>query len=200
MYIVSIDIGIINLGLVGAYVDNTTFKIEKIDIVRKIDITILRHLKVHARECKLYHSNEICDRVDHFLQEYKHIFDAADIVLLERQPPGGIQHVEQLLMRALRKKTILVAPTSLHKWMNINDLDYDARKVRTVRRAEPHLSSFHEWTLWDRKHDMADAFCILEFYLSEERIKFRPRATKKLPQSALGNTFALLDTFKFIGK
>jgi hypothetical protein len=131
-----------------------------------IDITTLAHDTISRSECKLYHSRDACDRVDHFVQNHQDMLDAAEVILIERQPLGGLMHVEQLLYSRYRDKAILCSPNSLHKWMGINILDYDHRKEETVLRAHSYLCQLPHYEKEERKHDMADAACLLMHYCS----------------------------------
>ena len=119
MKILSIDVGIINLGYVFAEIQpiyikyrNSNLKIKynqendfDINVIEcnKIDITNIRHSSVKQCDCKLHHDRCIPDYLDHFIQEHLHLFDSADIIIVERQPPVGITNVQDLLFKLFRK-------------------------------------------------------------------------------------------------
>jgi len=194
MILVSIDIGIINLGFVVAKITNNWGDIEPLE-AKCIDLTQLRHIVVPRDECKLYHSNDLTDRIDHFIQENKNWFDCADIVLLERQPITGITSVEQLLFKAFRHKAILLSPTKMHIWLHVKHLDYEHRKVKTVETASPYLCDFKGWKIRKRRHDMADAFCFLMYYVEIQHKKYKLQQRKFLAPTGQ-DAFNFLDQFR----
>ena len=227
MIFLSIDVGILNLAFVKAYVDEKLWKIEKILECKRINICLLKHTKVQRSECKLEHSNDVYDRIQHFLQEYEEEFQDVDQVLIERQPLGGLVHVEQLLFGHFRKKVKLISPNAMHKFLGINGLDYEARKQFTTKLAEPYLKEFWvedkmendggsggggggnggngggEITVL-RTHDMADAFCILLYELHKQKKDTQLKQKKEsnisllLPQIKEIDTINhFLDQFKF---
>ena len=166
MYIASIDIGIINLGLVAGVV---SWELIDIDEVHLVDLT----RTCRRRGCTLEHSNHLVDRVNHFIQGYKHILDKAEKILIEKQPIQGLISVEQLLFDRLRDKVIFIYPVSLHKQFGIRHLNYDERKEFLVSATRSHL----EGTIFDtleRKHDVADAMAMI--------IYWRRHTGKKVPQ------------------
>ena len=42
------------------------------------------------------------------------IFDSADKILIERQPPGGFTNIEILLNYMFKDKVTLISPVSMH--------------------------------------------------------------------------------------
>ena len=76
--ILSIDIGIINLGYVYAEIGEQLNVIE----CNKIDITKMRHNIVSYCNCKLQHDNCMPDYIDHFIQEHHNLFENSDQALL----------------------------------------------------------------------------------------------------------------------
>ena len=156
MYIVSIDVGILHLGVVCC---DVTW--EQIDVkhVALIDIT----KQCRQRNCTLNHTNHIVDRVDHFIQVYKTILDKADRILIEKQPIMGLISVEQLLFDRLRDKVEFIYPVSMHKHFGIRKLDYDGRKAFLVEKTKPYLAGTVYDTL-ERKHDVADAMAMIMYW------------------------------------
>lgn len=167
---VSFDVGLVNLAYVKSKINTSTYTIETILNAKNIDLTNLPHTKVSRENCTLYHSNDVYDRIQHFIQEYEDEFLDVDKVRIERQPITGLVHVEQLLFGYFRSKSQLISPNSMHKHFGINNLDYDQRKEKTVKIAEPYLENFQGWDR-NRKHDLADALCILLYSLSLEQQK-----------------------------
>ena len=172
MIVVSIDIGYHNLGLVKSYVDEKSFEIKIVEIF-KINLSTLPHKKIKRVDCKLYHTSEIVDLVAHFIQEYDDYFQEADKILIERQPPMGLANMEALIMYSFREKAELISPNAMHKHFHINFLDYEKRKERTIEFAESFLENFENYQELSRKHDIADAVCMIIFRFAKDKEKFR---------------------------
>lgn len=164
--IVSIDVGIIHLGLVQGKINKDGFLVA-LPVVELVDLTNLAHTVVKRKHCKLYHSKELSDRLDHFYQEYAHIFNDADLILIERQPIHGLQAVQQSLFKQFRDRVILISPNKMHAHFKLCKC-YEGRKVQTtailkeVFRKIPHDS--RRLHAMDRLHDIGDAVCILIYY------------------------------------
>ena len=156
MIIVSIDVGIIHLGMVEC---DVTWEEIKVRNAFLIDIT--RHCRYI--NCKLNHTNHMVDRIDHFIQQYKDILDKADKVLIEKQPIQGLISVEQLLFDRLREKVVFVHPVSMHKQFGIRHLDYDGRKEYLVKYTKPFLTGT-VYDMVERKHDIADAMAMIIYW------------------------------------
>lgn len=169
--IVSIDIGYVNMAMVGC--TTTEEGVVDFDYTAKVDITHVMHNRVNPCDCKIPHTNETCDRVMHFIQEYRPVFDEADIVLIERQPPMGLKDVEALITQTFRSKVQLISPNKMHKFWGISRYDYERRKEHTERIA----SEYVDLSLYERKHDVADAVCIAMFYI---KTHYKPKP-KRLP-------------------
>lgn len=159
MRIAAVDVGVTNLAVTWVHVDSNRSVV--VEGTRRIDISILTHNRVTRPQCTLHHGNSATDRIEHFLQEHGEVLDRADVVLIEQQPPGGLAHVEQLLFSRYRNKAHLCSPVALHKWLGIGGLDYEARKAHTEARAAPYLGALKHYWLEERKHDMADALCMI---------------------------------------
>ena len=171
MIYTSIDIGYKNLGLIQ------TDENLNVIFMKKIDISRLQHNRVRCCDCAIPHTSEVADLVAHFVQEYHDILNNCDVILMERQPPGGLTSIETLLLFLFRDKAKLISPNSVHAHFGINHLDYDQRKERSVAIATKYI------TLPDiaRKHDIADAFCMILFQTQREQVKFKIPKLKSLP-------------------
>ena len=183
-YILSIDIGIINLGYVFCSIDSTGsinsiptknnkyfldqyFPINVISC-NKINITNIKHSVIKFCDCKLHHDYCIPDYLDHFIQENNEMFEQAAIVLLERQPPMGVTNVQDLLFTKFRDKVVLINPGSVHKYFSMSK-DYLTRKLQSEKIATRYLCSFHEFNNNSRKHDMSDAMLMIMYYYSQKK-------------------------------
>ena len=163
MNILSIDVGIINLGYVFANIlDNEITVIE----CNRIDITNMRHRSVSFCDCKLHHEFCIPDYLDHFIQEHRDIFDTADIILIERQPPMGITNVQDLLFVKFRSKIKLISPGSVHKFFNMSS-DYSFRKKESQHISDHYLNDNINYNNNDRKHDITDAMLMILYYFKK---------------------------------
>lgn len=170
MIYVAIDVGIVNLAVVRAIVEKA--RLVQITHLQVINLNQLSHARVPRSQCTLHHSRDIFDKVEHCLQEYPTLFEAMDCLLIERQPPGGLVHVEQLLFGRFRSQARLVSPNAMHKWLGINHLTYEQRKLATTQVARPYLERFTEWQRLNRVHDLADALCLLLYTLHKDQQDF----------------------------
>ena len=149
MRVLAIDIGYHNMGLVLAeFEDNPKINVQKMK-------------KVNLEDYKYIHTNGMVDLVPLFVEEYRKWFDAADKILIERQPPGGFTNIEILLHYMFKDKVVLISPVSMHVHFGMRHLDYEQRKERTVAIMEKYIS---EEVPYERKHDIADAFCMIVYY------------------------------------
>jgi len=160
MKILSIDIGYHNMGLVLAECGNGP----------KINVEYIK--KVSLEDYKHIYSNDIVDLVPLFIDDHKFIFDAADKILIERQPPGGFTNIEVLLNYIFKDKVILISPVSMHTHFGMRHLNYEERKERTVSIAYKYLN---EDIPYDRKHDIADALCMIIYYNFKVSVHFFDR-------------------------
>jgi hypothetical protein len=178
MYILSIDVGIINLGIVGGNFDET-FKLHNnsIDFCKLINITQCTD-NCNSTTCTLHHDSCITDHMKHVFQKYSQQFNRAQLILVERQPLQGIMAVQELILCHFRNKTKLISPNSMHAHFGINVCDYDKRKEYVVKLATPYLNNFKEFTFNTRKHDMADALCILMFYMYGKHNEYEDKRMK----------------------
>jgi hypothetical protein len=187
MKVLSIDIGISNLGYIYAEMglpelSGSKYKNIKynevycysrfknlINIIdcNRIDITKVKHNFVKRCDCKLFHERCIPDYLDHFIQEYQNYFENCDILLLERQPPVGITNVQDLLFTKFRNKVLLISPNSVHKYFGLSDV-YSNRKVVSEKIAKEFLNCFENFNVNTRKHDISDAMLMVIYYLKTE--------------------------------
>jgi hypothetical protein len=187
--ILSIDIGIINLGYNYSSVILTDYSeyfkklsrvlksteyyssnIEKLIIndikvlkCDRVNITNIKHSKVNRCDCKLHHDFCIPDYLDHFIQENSDLFESADLILIERQPPVGITNVQDLLFSKFRNKVVLMNPVSIHKYF-ILSMDYSTRKIESEKIAQPFLYNFDNFNNNTRKHDISDSLLMLLYF------------------------------------
>ena len=157
MYIISIDIGLNNLGIVGGYLNN-------INLCKKVDIKALCQYCA-IKNCGLYHNLCMSDYVSHFIQGYQKYLNMADIILIERQPPCGFISIQELFVFQYRDKVKMISPNSVHKYFDITHYNYNRRKEFVTLYAENALKMFPDFKDSERKHDVSDAYCMIIFYL-----------------------------------
>ena len=174
MLYTAIDVGYKNLGLIQVELNQTATAVVSTTFMKKIDISRTKC----KNNCKIPHTNEVADLISHFIEEYQYVLNTADVILMERQPPGGLTNIEALLFFIFRNKIKLISPNSVHCHFGFGHLDYERRKERVVSIASKHI------TLPDitRKHDIADAFCMILYEVQKNQLKFRRvEELKRLP-------------------
>ena len=141
MLIMSIDIGVHNLGWCWCEIDEETWDPASIVVknVGRRDISVHSHISVCARECKLHHDNNMVDYVLHFKQDFGWMFDQSDLVLIERQPPIGFINIQDLFTLFWRDKVQLINPVSVHTHFGMRPYDYEQRKVRSMEIASEYI-------------------------------------------------------------
>jgi hypothetical protein len=205
-YWLSIDVGILHLGLVLLRV-SPDWQVRRLVWHRLVDITKFKHNQIPYADCKLQHTATITDRMAHVYQEHAHVFDAAERILVELQPITGLQAVQESIFNKYREKVQLVSPNSMHRALGIHQLDYEQRKAATVAIARRYftsqaaggcaledanpclLESFEAYLdkrdpTISRQHDIADAVCIALSTLDKLR-KEHARALRKKRTLAL---------------
>lgn len=169
MHIVSVDVGLVHLAYVLVRVNKVTMEIVK---VLEFDLVDLRRLPCLNSKSKCPYGDQKTHShyIYHFIKRKKIMFDHADVILVERQPPSGFNSIEQLIQFHYPEKTTLMSPNALHSYLEIRDLDYDDRKTNTEEIAAPFLNSFPKYLQLERKHDVADAICFILFYLHKQKV------------------------------
>lgn len=176
--LMGVDVGIVHLALVS--VETTTdHKIVNIRDSRIINVTKLRC----ARNCQLHHSNNIVDRMNHVFAQYCELFDAADEIFIEQQPLIGLVHVEALILSRYRHKSQLVQPVAVQAHFEWPKKDYEGKKQAAVVTALPYMPELLDVK---RKHDLADALCLV-LYMCQKRARALSEADWKAARRGLGS-------------
>jgi len=149
MKILAIDIGYHNMGIVLANSSDKGPKVE-VEYIKKVSLADYKYIK----------SNDFVDTIPLFVEDHQSIFDGADRILIERQTPGGFQNIEILLHYMFKDKVTLISPVSMHVHFGMRHLNYEERKERTVVISEKYMGEIP----YERKHDIADALCMIIFY------------------------------------
>ncbi len=188
--VLSIDVGIINLGYVygtislglpeqnkyAARIINNNYLNPNIsrDITiidcKRVNITHMKHETIPRCECSLHHSRCIPDYIDHFIQELPY-FKECDVLIIEQQPPQGLMNVQDLLFKTFREKVLLIHPASIHTYFGLPKGGlYLERKAKSELIAKSYLSDFQGFDD-ERKHDMSDAMLMLIYYYKKRMEK-----------------------------
>ena len=196
MKVLSIDVGIINLGYVFAEINfsnkistinkyslrqyylDEDFLIEVLDCNR-VNITNMKHSVMKFCDCKLHHDYCIPDYLDHFIQEHSEMFDTSELIIIERQPPMGVTNVQDLLFTKYRNKVVLINPGRIIKYFTMSR-DYSKRKMESEKIASKYLCSFSNFYNNIRKHDISDAMLMLIYYYSTKNRELFKNSRKKV--------------------
>jgi hypothetical protein len=197
MRVASIDVGRTHLGLVVARLNGR--RLAAVDELHCVDIDSLPHRVVRRNACPLGHTRHIVDLVGHFLQEYRACLDAADVVLIERQLPGGMTDIESLLYGAYRDKAVLMSPQRMHRHFGIQTLDYDGRKEALTAQMEVRigdtgdLASAQRFDAMPRRHDVADALAHLLVFAADQTDASNPLERWRYGAPQARNALTLAD-------
>ena len=184
MRIVAVDIGIIHMAVVEIDIGDADASWNGVASMRLFDVTRLPHERVCREKCTLHHTNELCDRMAHFFQETKPVWEDADTILIERQPITGLQAVQlAYLASPWRDKIQLLSPCTMHRFYDIHKLCYEGRKHATcaimdeVLRIHGQTQTFAPCLArMSRKHDVADAVCFAWWWAELRRRDLERRA------------------------
>jgi hypothetical protein len=198
--ILSIDVGVIHFGISFSIL-NEDFTLKEIVYVDNIDITKYKHKKCPLDKCKLYHTKTFYDWIEHTIQENIEYFEGSDMIIIEKQPPQGFVVVEQLIFSKYRKKTTLISPQSVHKFLNFFDLDYDKRKELSIKIGDKYLSKelIERTKTFDRRHDISDSICMLLYFINKKQIEYKKnKSYNMLYRDMKGmNAIEKLESFRY---
>lgn len=162
MRIVSIDVGIRNFAMCIAHGDpegtQCILGFYKYDLLNQ-QVPVTRGMP------------EI-DGLLRILERHKDDLMSADVILVERQPPGGILSVQAVLYATFSGKVKLMSPNSMHKHFKMTDMDYEERKTEVDRIVSQDLwpkvsrEAQKAYMKSTRRHDMADAACFAIQFLT----------------------------------
>ena len=189
---ISVDIGLTNFAFVTATVDRSRIEITD---VRRLDLRSIGHKRVPFSECTLKHGNCAADLLLHLFQE-EPVFQDADVILVERQPPGGLKDYEQVVNAVYNSKVILVAPQTVHCFMGMRGLDYNQRKQKSIEISATALATFPAFKSDVRQHDMADAYCILRT-VYDKWVFIWTHSPSSVPEKVSRDIASFFDSFRF---
>ncbi len=157
MKILSIDVGIINFAF-------TFWNCEKLIDFEKIDIT--NFIKENEKKCIAIYMKNLFEKISYFKE--------ANSIIIERQPFSGIIAVQEIILSKFYDKCILISPIKMHKYFDIDHLDYDHRKMKTIEIASPYIHDKDKYKKLIRKHDIADSVCIYLYWKNNEKEELFP--------------------------
>jgi len=163
MLVLSMDVGLFNMGLVMVQVNVEDNSIDHVLECKQINIKELVEY-CDLPNCKLRHSLCAADYMYHLFEKYSHLFENADVILIERQPPQGFTCIQEITNFNYRSKVVMIAPQKMHNYFNMQGLTYERRKQFTVKYAQRWLQGFEDFSL-ERNHDISDAMCMVIYYL-----------------------------------
>jgi hypothetical protein len=189
MSIISFDVGIKNLAFVVVQVQPAFFAHrEKLQLLsaddfcqavldaqflqiihtRHVDLNqaVHSHQQIDPSACELAHGPLICDKVAHFLQDHRPLFNdwCLSTCVVEVQPLTGITSVETLLHHEFRPILERVSPNAMHKWLGTNRLSTYFRKQKILETTRPFLQ---RWlTCQDDWQHQCDALMFVLYYLA----------------------------------
>lgn len=178
--LVGIDVGVTNFAFCKIAVDGPKTMI--IDL-GKFDLAMFDGCR-DAR-CNIQrHAKDACSRVQHLIKMHRRIFEC-DVIAIEQQPPVGLKDIEQTLALLAERnglKVVLCSPRAMQAHYRIGSLNYDERKQWAEDRLESQIEDLAEYMIYDRKHDIADAYaiaCYTEYTRRQEYEKKREQWLRK---------------------
>jgi hypothetical protein len=139
--------------------------------------------------------------MEHIYEQHP-CFDQADIILIERQPiVGGIVVIEQLIFGKYRHKAKLINPVNVHKFLGIRHLNYDNRKIFSVKFGKQYLDSklLTDLDSYERQHDITDAIEMLIYWTNKHHNELVQEEYKQSQHKQYKNVFDKLESFRYNG-
>ena len=167
MVILALDVGVIHLAIAVATC-NADYSGAAIREVMLVNTMTLGHTRVCRAACRLHHTGMAADRVAHVVQERQELFDVANTIVVERQPPGGLRDVEQVLVLMFRDKVNVMAPQTMHAFIGSSRNPYTVRKQLAIEYATRFVKDLRE-QFPGKTDDVADAICIAVTYVERTR-------------------------------
>jgi hypothetical protein len=170
MDLVSLDVGLKHLAYICMVLVQHQF-IWTIQTVKEIVLLDITQFDCDRGTCILHHDKCVTDYLRHVFQSKAEFIDA-DTILVEQQPPQGLIVVQEIIRNEFRHKVELVSPRSVHAYFGISKRfkgvhAYERRKEWSTKFAVLTLKRGWGITLdaYERKHDIADAWCQAWFYI-----------------------------------
>jgi hypothetical protein len=197
LVVLGIDVGVLHLAL-AVTLTNANFSSFRVSHVELIDTRILQHDRVAQEKCTLQHTGMACDRVAHLLQEREALFRSAHVVVVERQPPGGLRDVEQVLATLLRHKVCVMAPQTMHAHIGSSGMPYAERKAWAVEVASSLVPELV--VRFPKADDVADAICLAKTFVDKAGIKHAASVGKEKAKEAAHSQGLDFRKYMYTGK
>lgn len=182
MHVLAIDVGVANFAYVLAQIirdaHTRMWAVHTIEEMRRVDI---REFTCDRSTCTLHHARCVTDYLRHIFTLHP-AFSRPERVLIEQQPPKGYVEVQELLRNEYRGISVMVSPMSVQAHYGLRRFKgpeaYEKRKEWVVAFATRTLPEWG-WSLGEggggaklpgippRLHDVADAWLILRFHISQ---------------------------------
>lgn len=202
--IMSIDIGILHLGISISLIDKE-YNIIEVIWVDLINITEFKCQK----GCDLWHKKTYSDWLSHVFDREYDFFDMVDIILIERQPPQGMTGIEQIIFYQWRDKAVLISPRSVHSHFYMGELNYDQRKIASERIARKYIPQHlqEQMKMYNRVHDITDSLLFTKFWCDQRKKRMitrnknrrKKRAEKRVNKNlGIGTFNDFFDIYRYI--
>lgn len=167
---VSIDVGIVNLGLVWGHCD-LDYQNIYFDKFKLIDLTKVIPKKKSGKQGY----NHLMDKLKEIfgIKKELSIFKDINMIFVEYQPPNGLRLIQEFFVFFFKDKVYFVHPQKMHKFFRIEKLKYEERKMATIKLSIEYmnLNFFSEFWELKRQHDISDAMCLAICYISQNKKK-----------------------------
>ena len=74
----------------------------------------------------------------------------------------------------------MISPLSMHQHFGLGHLTYEQRKQRTEFIASKYINNFQNYDQLTRKHDIADALCMILYQNYKDGIALKTQGGKQL--------------------
>lgn len=178
MYVVSIDPGIVSIGLVHVEI-NPEYELVRVLSCSAVNMTRLRTAT----------GNHIHDMIVAFMREYDAMFVEAQCILLERQPfQSAGMPLELLFRERFGCKCVFLSPHTIHKQFGLQGYEYEGRKQKAVALISAEISHWCTREIpgaaeamealgkLNRKHDICDAMMIFIAWIRPLHNKPKPKS------------------------
>ncbi len=186
-YITAIDIGLHNLGIIKCkIVDN---------IITICDFELVDLYKYRNDQPELHMM------IDYLVSEYQDMFNSK-YILIERQPPGGLIAIQEVIAFIFKDKVKIISPRSVHSKLGLNYYSYEGRKIKSEKILMDKLciqnntEIINKINSIERKHDISDAYCMIDYFICF--VLYNP-IKKKIPKIELSidlDTYFNIFSFK----
>jgi hypothetical protein len=141
MLVVSIDVGIVALGISLCEVTlEPDFVINRVIHCNTINLVQNCHQTCRKNKCKSFGEKTHSHYVKHFIKSFhQKYFERSKYILIERQPKGGYTSIEQLLNFFYEERCILQSPMTLHSWLGTIGAERVVKKAKTEAIALPYI-------------------------------------------------------------